>query len=491
MSATLPGLTIQRLFLLILLGGAIDLYSPVAAAQGTSLAGEDVEIYQPPHLIVDAAAEPVPALKYRLLTPLEEELPGNAAVIYDRIVHDRGDKWLENLGTETDPYLRLPREEFSLDEARELLGTYRDVSVELAAAARRSDCDWTYALEGADPILLRIADAVGARQFAPLLGMKMRYEVFSGDLPAAIGTLRDGLELGQHVGQGPLLLHQLIGYGMSAAMLEQVETLVQAPAAPNLYWALAELPRPLISFRKGLTTDSNLLVMKFPALAHLDDPNLRPDWERLLTELRIWAHSGIPHAQGARPKDLAAIEYDEPTDEQIAMARAYLRQSMHRSAEEVKAMSSAEVQVRYSVALFREVADAWRKWFLLPYSQALPDASQRNSRLLAEAKRREIIPLSSQLMPIEVNFFVISARFDRRIARLQTIEALRMHAAVAGKLPASLDELKVAPVPHDPVNGQPFLYKLDGEVATLDAAETDKAERELLRVPTTIALRSK
>ena len=62
------------------------------------------------------------------------------------------------------------------------------------------------------------------------------------------------------------------------------------------------------------------------------------------------------------------------------------------------------------------------------------------------------------------------ARIDRRIAALRIIEVLRLHADVHdGKLPASLDEIKVVPIPSDPMTGNPFQYRLDNERATLFA----------------------
>ena len=60
-------------------------------------------------------------------------------------------------------------------------------------------------------------------------------------------------------------------------------------------------------------------------------------------------------------------------------------------------------------------------------------------------------------------------RLDVRVAALRAIEAIRMHAhAHDGKLPASLDEVKIVPVPHNPATGQPFAYRREGETAVLE-----------------------
>ena len=50
----------------------------------------------------------------------------------------------------------------------------------------------------------------------------------------------------------------------------------------------------------------------------------------------------------------------------------------------------------------------------------------------------------------------------------RAVEAVRLHAAANGaRMPATLDAVKVVPVPLDPVTGAPFPYARDGETAAL------------------------
>jgi hypothetical protein len=56
----------------------------------------------------------------------------------------------------------------------------------------------------------------------------------------------------------------------------------------------------------------------------------------------------------------------------------------------------------------------------------------------------------------------------RQLAALQAVEAIRAHlAASGGQLPRSWAEVKVVPVPADPLTGQPFAYTLANGVATV------------------------
>jgi DNA-directed RNA polymerase specialized sigma24 family protein len=84
-----------------------------------------------------------------------------------------------------------------------------------------------------------------------------------------------------------------------------------------------------------------------------------------------------------------------------------------------------------------------------------------------------------------------SRRAQREARRLQVIEAVRMHAAATGKLPATLEEITVVPVPLDPASGKPFRYVLDESAAVIDLAEETGIRREDVKLPVRIRLREK
>ena len=52
------------------------------------------------------------------------------------------------------------------------------------------------------------------------------------------------------------------------------------------------------------------------------------------------------------------------------------------------------------------------------------------------------------------------AMLDRKVAMLRVVEALRLHAGSTGRLPDSLDQVKVVPIPIDPLSGKVFEYEL-------------------------------
>ena len=60
--------------------------------------------------------------------------------------------------------------------------------------------------------------------------------------------------------------------------------------------------------------------------------------------------------------------------------------------------------------------------------------------------------------------FLGISRFERRVAALSVVEAVRHYAATHdGKAPASLEVLTETPAPDDPFTGKPFEYKVDAE----------------------------
>jgi hypothetical protein len=80
------------------------------------------------------------------------------------------------------------------------------------------------------------------------------------------------------------------------------------------------------------------------------------------------------------------------------------------------------------------------------------------------------LPLAALLLPALQAVYQADIRAARSFAALQTIEAIRMHAAVTGKLPASLSDITVVPVPNDPLTAKLLPYKLD---SATDAAMLD------------------
>ena len=418
-------------------------------------------------LTLRPAKEPVPALKYHLLPELTERTPGNAALLYYRafspewLLHRRKPYSEQLAKWEGDPRV-------SPDELRWAL-TYRPLK-EIDLAARREYCEWGLAPRlRQEGIGLLLPDIQSFREFARVLYLRARFQILDGKFDDAIYTLQTGLSLGRDISNAPTLIQALVGNAIAFQALKEVEQWVQAPGAPNLYWALTDLPRPFIDMRKPLQGERLMLESLFPGVRDLQAHKRvlsRSEVERMLAPL-----AGLRHDLGLRMSELegrlglamlAARSYP-------AARRDLLHQGWTR--EQLDAMPITQAFVLHEVFLYDNHYDDFVKWAGVPYLQARAGLARAEQRLKATRADRSLGGIIATLLLPAVNKVMFaSVRLDRRVDALRCVEALRLYAAAhEGKLPQKLADITEVPIPPDPITGKPFGYKLAGGKATLTA----------------------
>jgi hypothetical protein len=148
------------------------------------------------------------------------------------------------------------------------------------------------------------------------------------------------------------------------------------------------------------------------------------------------------------------------TEAELAAAKKYLADKGGVSEAALKAMPPGQVMVLALVAEFREYRDDLFKGFHLPYPQAVPVLTAAEKRLKA-APVSDGVEFARAFLPALPKALLAQARLERKLAALRVVEALRLHAAANGnQLPDRLEQVKVVPVPDDPVTGKPFTYEL-------------------------------
>jgi hypothetical protein len=157
---------------------------------------------------------------------------------------------------------------------------------------------------------------------------------------------------------------------------------------------------------------------------------------------------------------LALITYSTAKERLIASG-------MNRDA--VEQMPVAKVIAIDSSRGYQRLADEFEKWWYTPLPVAL-EREKAATRMLGPGKfdRSYGEILASLLLPALSAARNAQVRLDWQLNALQTIEAIRMHAAETGELPKSLDEIKVVPVPMSPLSGKPYDYRLEGDTAVLE-----------------------
>ncbi len=423
---------------------------------------------EPKKLTLRPAAAPTPALKYRLLPVLADMKPGNAALLYQR-AHSfewwtsirNQPKYHEMFDWNDLPFKDVPREKI---EFLRHFAALREVD----RAARREHCDWemTERIREEGPWML-IPDVQGFREYAGLLALRCRLEIADKQYDKALYTLQTGLSMSRHVGDAPTLINGLVGVALARIMLGRVEELIQAPDAPNLYWALTDLPRPLIGLRKGLQGEALMVQAMFPGLKNIETETLSPrEQQKLLKTLRDPVFRALFGVQRRSP-------WEEKFGQVASALRAYLQARRNliargRKAEDVKALPVLQVILLDDLHEYRRHRDDLYKWSNVPYWQAAPHLAKVERDVRAAEKERAGMALFLGFLPALQKVFQATARLDRSIAALRCIEAVRLHAAAhGGKLPARLSDVTEVPVPDDPATGKSFVYQVDGDRVTL------------------------
>jgi hypothetical protein len=432
---------------------------------------------QPVELSVWPAAQPSPALRYRLL-PLSSELnPGDAAPIYLRLRHELLDARWNEIAEKNEAWGSMPLDKLPMKEVRKFVDTWRGTTALLKIGSRRKFCDWSYPLaeQRQDIIEMLLPDCQSMRQWSRLLQLQARVETAEHSYDLAIDTIETGIAFGRHVGEGPFLINNLVGVAICAVMLERVEELITRPGAPNLYWALTALPRPLISMREALETEQRVGENLVPELTQMDEFHSRAEWgvllERFYDRLGHLAERIASDAQ-VNAKLRAKLEADLASykKENLGSSQEYLKSIRHIDALKVNAMSEDEVLARALVGQYRDMRDDLFKLSYLPW---------RDLRFLHEAAEQRLnsakagpLAVLAELQSSILNSLGTQMYLDRRVAALRVVEAIRLYAASHdGMLPEELSQIVEVPVPGDPATGNPFEYCRDGTTSVLTLPE--------------------
>jgi hypothetical protein len=453
------------------------LLPPVAfSQQSVAGAGLPEEARKAVKVVIHPAAEPRPALKYELLPPLAERIPGNAAVWWNRIPAERTNFFAEfnkpgGLWDQAAKWMEIPlgdpREKELRNQVRGL--DHPGMLSDMERAARFESCDWELPIREGNFYAMLLPELQQTRTYGRLLSAKARLQIADGEYDRAVQTLQTGYALARGVAQGPTLIHALVGTAIAGMMTTQVREMAQQPHAPNLYWALSALPRPLVDFRPGFEAESDALFLCFPELRDLNKKQLSSQqWrEQLLKLMEPLRWSG-----GDRLSDEGDLLMITGLSLQgYPRAKQYLVEH-GRSAAEVEAMPVAQVILLFSVQVYEELRDEELKWLFLPYAEA-SKGMERAAQDFRQAniRGREILPIAAMLVPAVQAAKTAEARGEWYLAQLRILEALRLYAAAHGRLPDRLDEISEVPIPVNPFDGKPFTYHRDGNKAELGCAE--------------------
>jgi hypothetical protein len=427
-----------------------------AAAPGVAQPG--------PHVVkmtLHPAAPATPAMKYALLPVVGDLRTGNAAVYYHR---SRSPEWEHALTRHPDygqfqEWLARPLSKAPLDRISNTVIV--NMLRELDIAARTEQCDWQMLPRlREEGYSMLVPDMQGFRTMSVLLALRSRAEIRDGNFDQAAHSFQTGLAMSKHIGESPYLIAYLIGLATASTTLERVEEFVQQPGAPNLYWSLTDLPRPLIDLRRPLQGERVSVDGLFPEIRQaLKDAKTLPIADNVLR-----ACMDRLAVLGIRPDPVAGAVSAATT---YPRAKKYLMEH-GRSADAIASLPVSQVALMYGMAQYDESADDFYKLNNLPYWEArerLKDLDDRSRG--ADNGQRSAFDL---LFFNPQRIYLGKARLQRRIDLLRCVEAVRLYAAAhGGALPASLEAIREVPIPDDPITGKAFRYTKNGDRAIIEA----------------------
>ena len=422
------------------------------------------------------AAEPVPAMAYRLLPRLLDQKTGNAALLYHSAAGLCPDKEPEDLNEKIGKWRDLPVEQLPRKEVEKALSFFSGSFHYIALAAQRADCEWEMPLE--DGFSLQLPHLSTFRRMIFAMQLQIRLKIADGQIDQAMEMLQQGLYMGRSIARGQTLIQDLVGTAIAALMFREVESLMQSPDSANMYWALSSLPSPMIDMYSSLEYEREMLFIEFPALRNVENEVLTTaQASEIISDFmnKMQTMGGGNEAvpfEGLLPIGWVMLHYSDA--KQFLARRGFSQQRI----EEIPA---AQAVLIYQKQEYQEMMDNMFKWFAIPYHQAQPhlDKSQRlfDDHNRARGVKTNILCI---FMPALSRVAFMQARLDRNISLLRTIEAIRMFAADnSGRLPGSLAEITSVPIPADPVTGKAFLYdRIDARNARLEAPVSPAESRK-------------
>jgi len=376
-----------------------------------------------------------PALKYELLPNALDQTPGNAVPLYLKAMArpSVSQAALDAFNKEQQAWLAMAPAQLPMEKVRAALVLFDNVLHQVSMAARRAACQWDPPVrEESDPFQILLPELQEFRAFGRLLAVRIHLAIAEQKYDAALRDLQTGYAMARQVAQMPFVVSALVGAAIAGQMNNELEALVQAPGAPNLYWAIATLPQPIVDFRSGYDLERAAVQLLVP----------QPSADRLVALLK---------AAGS-DTDVQRFRQHAPTPALVAE----------------------------TFAGYAEFRDDLFKWLVLPYAEARVGIEQAEARLQAAvASRSPRAMLASLLLSALGKTKFIEARTARQLAALRTIEALRAQLAATGKLPATLAEVTALPIPTNPATGKPFGYRLEKGTAILAADGPEQTDYQL------------
>ncbi len=225
-------------------------------------------------LMLSPAKAPEPVKKYHLLPKADEQTDSDAVPLYEKVVQSLPD---DSQITQMREWLETPPDKLPLQQVQSTLDKLKSTLQLIEQATKCKECNWPpFNRETISDNLTKY------RKLSFIVAVQVRAQIAQRQYDQAISTIRNGFAMARQNGVASNLIQSLVGVSIAGLMCRQLEQFVQAPDAPNLYWALQSLPRPLIDLNKQIELEvANLKKQKDPLLRRQFEEQLKPSHDRV------------------------------------------------------------------------------------------------------------------------------------------------------------------------------------------------------------------
>jgi len=194
--------------------------------------------------------------KYQLMVKTEDQIDGDAVPLYEKAVKSIPKDFNQEQISE---WVKLPLEKFPQQQAEETLQKYLEPLKLMARAARCRECNWPELKPGDQHI-----DLSEFRKLVYILELWARLEISRQGYEGAVIAMRTGFEMARDLGQAPTVIHALVGASVGGVICREIEQYLQGQDSPNLYAALAGLPRPFVNMEKAIENEKKVSLDSAP-----------------------------------------------------------------------------------------------------------------------------------------------------------------------------------------------------------------------------------
>ncbi len=414
-------------------------------------------------LTVFPASVEQPLFTYRLFPEHSQRTRKNAALIFLQMIADQNPQYWIHFVDGLDTFLDFNDRDFSSKDARAHISSE---FVELLSAAAYADhAEWEYE-PGNALVINHFQETTRLLDALAVLGRADIQEKCSQD---AIEKIKIGLGCISHLQEPNIFLTKSMLCDDLERYFWLIEQLLGQEDSPNLYWALTEIPDPLIELDGCIDLARNNPWADIPEMASLDGISQPKDWTRLRHQLGLFPDRDVFDANTPPP-----AETKQSFKRFVNEGRRELPKLDSAFVDRITKMTDDEVSVRYFKVRFQQLADDYVSACLLPPVAGIPHFDSAIRQLeKSEAGYEQEISSVEAVHQVYVKVWWVRRRF----AVLRTIEALRDYVAAEGTTPTTLDKVINTPIPIDPVTMKPFGFQRLSESKLLITAPKLKGSR--------------